>query len=387
MKDCGWMITNMYMGFPFGVLSVILHTILLCVDTRRSFSYYNLSLFLWVCGNFIWMTIEFADVNPSSDIHLGPPVPTGGIPEESIYVMTQTKTVIFLVAVMVQMTFYGLIFYRHIPLPEQADEDIAIRNEATLFIMGKSSYTTTTNSDVDSVIELDDEFPDYHDMDALHIPKSDGPALTLAFIENGYIIFWIFKDLFWSFGTGDLGENSETHIIACEIIAMCFGFTALCVYLTTAYIYRRKKLRFLDSLTTILWLSANYVWMCGEFFIRYDNMQFDDTDPGNDRDTRIASATLFCAGIFIQVYVVSVLLIRYREKQLGIVRPNPNAYAVADTGVPKIDVFGLKGIVQYHTLMTGFSPQHQVGEGGAILGRVVATPTTSADEEELTVLF
>jgi hypothetical protein len=370
------MITNMYMGFPFGIISVLLHALLLVTDTRRSFGFYNVSLFLWVCGNFIWMTIEFTDINPSSDVHLGPQVPTGGISDRSIYIMTQTKTVMFLIGVLVQIAFYICIFTKRIPMPEQADEDIIIRNEATLFLLGQRSYTAT--SDIDSILDMDEESPEYQDMDAFHTQGDGSPQLTLAFIESGYIIFWIFKDLFWSFGTGDLNTEFGS-VIVYEILAMTFGFTALCVYLVTAYIYRRKMLRFLDSLTTVFWISANYVWMCGEFFIRYNNLQFDDADPGNDRNTRIASATLFCAGMLTQVYVVIVLYLRYREKQQG--RPQTSNYAVANGGVPKIDLFGLKGIVQYQTIMTGFSPQHQPERVGGNLQHV------ATEEEDHTVLF
>jgi hypothetical protein len=31
----------------------------------------------------------------------------------------------------------------------------------------------------------------------------------------------------------------------------------------------------------------------GEFFLRYNNLQFDDSNEGNDRSTRIASCALF----------------------------------------------------------------------------------------------
>jgi hypothetical protein len=226
---------------------------------------------------------------------------------------------------------------------------------------------------------MDEESPEYQDMDAFHAQGDGSPQLTLAFIESGYIIFWIFKDLFWSFGTGDLNTEFGS-VVVYEILAMCFGFTALCVYLVTAYIYRRKTLRFLDSLTTIFWISANFVWMCGEFFIRYDNLQFDDANPGNDRNTRIASATLFVAGMLTQLYVVIVLYLRYRQKQQQ-GRPATSAYVVTDSGAPAIDLFGLKGIVKYQTIMSGFSPQHQPEHVGRNLQHV------ATEEEDTTVLF
>jgi len=375
------MLTNMYMGFPFGAISVILHTILLFVDNRRSFVFYNASLFLWVCGNFLWMTIEFTDINPSSDIHLGPSVPIGGIPEHSIYVMTQVKTVMFLFGVIIQLSLYISIYCKKVPMPEQADEDIIIRNEVTLFLLGKNSYNTTKVSDVDAIVDLDDELPDYHELDTFHSKTEPAGPITLAFIENLYIVFWISKDLFWSFGTGDL-DNHEDSIVIYEILAMCFGFTALCVYLVTAYMYRRKTLRFMDSLTTVFWISANYVWMCGEFFIRYDNLQYDDTDSGNDRSTRIASATLFCAGMLCQVYVVVVLGLRYRAKRLN-GNTAPGVYAVTSS-VPKVDMFSLKGIIQYQTLVSGFSPVHEPQSPGTQGMQYVPA---SDDDDEVAVLF
>ena len=56
IKDFGWMTTNVFLGFPFGGISVLLHIVVLFIDRRRSFLLYNLSLVTWVCGNFIWMT-------------------------------------------------------------------------------------------------------------------------------------------------------------------------------------------------------------------------------------------------------------------------------------------------------------------------------------------
>lgn len=365
------MTTNIYLGFPFGVISILLHALLLVVDTRKSFTFYNVSLFMWVCGNFLWMTIEFTDINPSSNIHFGPDVPIGGIPESSIYVMTQTKTILFLIGWLSQISMYVLIYWGRLPMPEQQDEDIVIRNEATLFLLGKQSYSASTVSDVDAMLDMDDEFPDYHDLETFHTRSQPSPQITLAFIENAYIIFWISKDLFWSFGTGDLTQGLDSAIIY-EIFAMCFGFTALCVYLVTAYIYRRKKLRFLDSLTTVFWISANYVWMCGEFFIRYDNLQYDDGTAGNDRNTRIASATLFALGFATQVYVSIVLYLRYRARQRDALTGG-SPRTVSSGGAPNIELFDVKSMIRYQTLMVSFSPQH--GGSQAQMGNIARQPS------------
>lgn len=368
------MTTNIYMGFTFGVLSILLHGFLLFVDTRKSFLFYNSSLFLWVCGNFMWMTIEFTDTHPSSNVHFGPPVPIGGIPEHVIYMMTQAKTVLFLIGVMIQITLYVSIFNKWIPVPEQQDEDIVIRNEATLFLLGKNSYASAgTESDHpgDAMLNLDDEFPDYHELDT-SFNRTASPPVTLASIENAYIIFWISKDMFWSFGTGDITVSKDVAI-ACEILAMCFGFTALCVYLVTAYIYRRRKLRFLDGLTAIFWISANYTWMCGEFFIRYHNMDHDDGDAGDDHNTRVAAACLFIAGFLTQVFVTGALYWRFRLRHAG--------QSGARTNAQFVDVFSIKGMLKYQTLSVNFSPQHsphQIPTGES---------TFNSEDEEHTVLF
>lgn len=356
LKDCGWMTTNIYLGFCFGAMSILLHALLLVVDTRKSFMFYNISLFMWVCGNFLWMTIEFTDTNPSSNIHFGPDVPIGGIPESAIYIMTQTKTVLFLIGWLSQISMYILIFWGKLPIPEQEDEDIVVRNEATLFLFGNKSYTAATVSDVDSMLDMDEDFPEYHDVETFQTRGESSPLITLAFIENAYILFWISKDLFWSFGTGDLTQGLNSAIIY-EIFAMCFGFSALCVYLVTAYIYRRKKLRFLDGLTTVFWICANYVWMCGEFFVRYDHLQHDDGSPGDDRNTRIAAATFFAVGFALQMYVSAVLYLRYRARRNQDTLTTGTA-SISVSGVPNIDMFDVKSLIRYQTLMVSFSPQH-----------------------------
>lgn len=71
LKDFGWMTVNIYLGPPFGVIAILGHLFLLLFDRRKSFQFYNISLLLWVMGNFIWMMLEFYVYTPSSDIHLG----------------------------------------------------------------------------------------------------------------------------------------------------------------------------------------------------------------------------------------------------------------------------------------------------------------------------
>lgn len=93
-----------------------------------------------------------------------------------------------------------------------------------------------------------------------------------------------------------------------ESTAMFFGTVSILIYSVTAYICRRNIISFIDCITTICWISANYVWMCGEFFLRYNSLQYDDLTEHNDGSTRIASSCLFCFGISLQIIVTSYLL-------------------------------------------------------------------------------
>jgi hypothetical protein len=53
--------------------------------------------------------------------------------------------------------------------------------------------------------------------------------------------------------------------------------------------------------------------MSGEFFVRYRNLELDDSTGGADNQTRIASSCLFCTGILLQIYVIGVMT----RKKLG----------------------------------------------------------------------
>lgn len=301
LKDFGWMTTNAFLGFPFGVICILLHAFLLIFDSRKSFRYYNVSLLIWVIGNFMWMTTEFVAEPPSSTVHLGPPVPLGGLSDQTVEDLVNAKSILFLISSLVQILMYILIFCHVIPMPEDDEEDIVSKNEAILFFYGSQSYskhlqdhTALDNSDEVNIISLDEGNRESSD---------PSYGFTLIFIENGYILFWILKDLCWSCGTGDLTDNQEVAIVF-ESLALCCGTVSICIYALTSYLYRRNTLRFLDAITTIFWIAANFVWMAGEFFIRYDNLEHDDLTQGNDYNTRIASATFFLLGICLQTYIL-----------------------------------------------------------------------------------
>jgi hypothetical protein len=366
------MTTNVILAFPFGVISVSLHALLLIVESRKAYSFYNYSLFLWVVGNFLWMTTELMATNPSSNIHLGPSTPLGGLSPHNETALNRTKSYLFLFGVLIQLSMYLLVWLGWAPMPEEQQEDVVTRNQATVLLFGEKSYTSTNENedlDFDSVLSFDDSnHPDDGSISFANDEASSSASpragtrhkITLAFIENAYIIFWIAKDLFWSFGTGDL---TKTHnvVVFCEAAAMSFGFMAMSIYTFVAYLNRRHTLKLLDSLSTVFWIMANYVWMCGEFFIRYDSLEFDDTDSGDDASTRIASSAFFCLGLTLQMYIVLSMVCQKTLKKGG----------------AQVEMLNMKA-PKYQTLMITFSPQHDrqgvKGEGEAV-------------EDEDTVLF
>jgi len=156
------------------------------VDPRKSFRFYNVSLFFWVSANFIWMLLEFTSTQPSSHIHTGPAVPIGGISDETETSLLRVKTTMFFFAASIQIVMYVGIFNNLITMPGDEDEDIICKNEAHKLFFGRSHHSIPTDS-----LILKGEVHDHHSHD-----------ISLAFIENAYIIFWISIDLFWSWGTG-----------------------------------------------------------------------------------------------------------------------------------------------------------------------------------------
>jgi hypothetical protein len=252
------------------------------------------------------MTVEFVAVNPSSGVHIGPPVPIGGWSDSTVTLIVNVKTIMFLISSVIQIFMYIGIFCNCITIPEEENEDIISKNEAFLFCYGNKSYELTQTNRRNNSLDLDDL------ADLNFTPQPVRNSLTLAFIENAYIIFWISKDLFWSWGTGDLTKGRDLAIMY-ESFAMCFGLLSIFIYILTAYLYRRNLVRLIDCITTIFWISANYIWMCGEFFLRYDNLTYDDANEGNDTGTRIASAICFSFGLVFQGIACAILYYNHRE--------------------------------------------------------------------------
>eukprot|EP01034_Spumella_vulgaris_P033917 gene33917-41835_t len=259
---------------------------------------------------------------PSSTVHLGPPVPIGGLSKEALEGLKTFKEVIFLIAILVQVVLYVGIYNRCLPMPEEEGEDQVSLNEVNILLgrANNASKSYSKQADFDSLFDLADDFSltsvDNGLSSGVGADQQLTGTLTLAFVENAYIIFWISKDVFWCWGTGDLTQGRDLAIFY-ECAAMMCGTISILIYLITAYIYRRTFMRFLDAITLILWITANFVWMCGEFFIRYDNLERDDGDPGNDGATRVVSSVLFCSGIALQFYVILKLVAAHRKQSNG----------------------------------------------------------------------
>lgn len=404
------MITNVYIGFIGGVVSWSMHFFMLLFDDRKSFKFYNFSLLVWVTGNFLWMLIEFCDTQPSSHIHFGPTVPIGGIPDEDVATISTVKGVLFYFGALSQVVMYLCLQCRLIKMPQDEPEDEQARVEAVRLLLGssfnskkcgsnssvivKSSVsnnigydtisdngdelengcdTVATNSNtlptesvsktanmehngnndginetvvrVDSISDVADEFP-------------DDSHISLAFIENIYIIFWISKDLFWSWGTGDF-INERNLAIFYESAALSCGLLSITTYLIVAYANRYRIMEFLDAATTIFWISANFVWMSGELFIRYDNLQYDDETAQNDGITRIISSILFCCGITIQAVIFSTFLLKIMRRNYD------SKESISENVIQKLNGIEMTTITQnmkYTNILTTFSPQHSKGE-------------------------
>lgn len=382
------MTTNLLLGIPFGIISVCLHWMLLFFDPRRSYRFYNISLLLWVSGNFIWMTVEFCDTQPSSHIRIGPHTPIGGMAPETVSTLINIKTILFLLSSLVQIVMYLLVYSRCILTPEDEEEDLISKNEAMLFFYGEKSFDQSNNSNGSGNSENSegnarDALED--DDVTLQLQTTSSPyGLTLALIENAYIIFWVSKDLFWSWGTGDLTKGRDLAIMF-ESMAMCFGSLSIFIYVLTAYLYRRNIVRFLDSITTVLWISANFVWMCGEFFIRYDNLRYDDEDAGNDGNTRILSAILFLLGILLQLYILIALYLPPTRCTRWLYNIRKHGQ-VGGSRKTQIEMTNMSLPVKYS--MITFSPlASSSSHGGSVISQGSSGHGYDDEEEETTVLF
>lgn len=77
--------------------------------------------------------------------------------------------------------------------------------------------------------------------------------------ENLHILFWLIKDAAWVSGYDVLG------------IAMIFPTLLMAIWIT--WKLRAEITELVHNLAVICWISANSIWMIGEFY-------FDDTTRG-----------------------------------------------------------------------------------------------------------
>jgi hypothetical protein len=282
LKDFGWMTNNAYLGIPFGVMSMWLHIMILMYDRRQSMVWLNSSLMAWLVGNFMWMVSEFIFTRPSLYVHLGPGLPLGGLPEEDEQKFLTAATSMFAVGIFIQLMYYSGIACGTLRQPGEE---------------GPDADDVMTQNDIEKLCST-----------------GPNPTYTSAFLENMYVIFWIMKDLLWSLGTGSIGgisgrnPNGREVVIFFESIAIVSAVGSFLAFFTAAYLSRRNGTRFLDAVSGLCWITANAVWMCGEFFLRYDNLELDDGDQGNDLDGRIGSTFFFSVGIIIQLSIIMRLV-------------------------------------------------------------------------------
>lgn len=313
LKDFGWMSENAYLAIPFGIMSLWLHAVFLIYDRRDSMTWINLSLMLWISGNFVWMVAEFIYTRPSVDNYLGPDLPLGGLAEDDEQQFLNTATALFAIGVVSQIVYYSLVGAGKVTMPgdDGVDEDdVLVRSDIqTLCCQSSSRSRAWSYSSSHSRSRSFDETP----------PKK---LYTSTFIENAYVGFWILKDLFWALGTGSIegttGRNPQGREVVYffEAMAIMSATGSFLAYAVTAYLMRRNGIRFLDAISAACWVLANTVWMCGEFFYRYDSLLMDDEDQGNDVQWREASAFFFSVPIIIQAFII-VKLTMMRCSSLG----------------------------------------------------------------------
>lgn len=93
---------------------------------------------------------------------------------------------------------------------------------------------------------------------------------TFRLIENAHILLWLIKDTCWAMEWKQAG------------IGMIFPTLSVALYI----LWKSKKVRaeLFHNIAVVLWISANSVWMIGEFY---------------EHEFRPYSAGLFIAGLSV----------------------------------------------------------------------------------------
>jgi hypothetical protein len=320
LKDSAWMATIVWQGMIFGAISIVLHAFYLIADARITLRFHHMSMLCWVIGNYLWMIVEFYCTSPSSHVHIGLDTPVGGITEHYQYVLVHVKHWLFMSAVICQVIVYTGFYFGFVPVPTDEEEDALRRgsqptaatlqqgskdtdHEVTIDLGNRVTQTDTTPGS-DGQVKVQ-QSTDSEDDDQLPPASERIFGAPMVVCEYLYLWPWVLKDLFWSWATGDFGDLHMFTEITSETLAIIFGCSAMLAFAYVAVLYRHNLEPFLDSVTSVCWVAANLCWMCGEFFIRYDNMEFDDHTEQNDTETRIFSSIFFLLGLSIQFCIVT----------------------------------------------------------------------------------
>ena len=149
--------------------------------------------------------------------------------------------------------------------------------------------------------------------------------------------------------TGDILDlRALPYALSMESLAMTFGGIAFLTYCITGYLYRDNVISLLDCITILFWIAANYVWMVGEFFLRFQSLNLDDRTEGDDRVTRIISSILFIIGIFIQFYVICWL--SYNKMVRVCYGPGTGTGAATSEGGPMPGINPINRFQTYRTI-------------------------------------
>lgn len=289
------MTTDVYLAWPFGLLSICLHILVLIIDWSSSVAnrFYHTSLLLWIVGNFLWMSVEFMVSSQSSSIHLGPDTPLGGMTSETGDKLTNVKSKLFLVAIFLQLTLFACIRFDVIQMPHDSDSELGheedllweeIDEEMLRAIEGAEEGADT--GDVPSGEAEDRQLSGAHkhrtsrsvsdpahwnrdrslssdaDMDTSvldsfrrFIPTTRKYPLgfSLSFIENGYIVLWICKDYFWSWATGDFNIERRAGYLAGTVSALLQK---------NSFLSANNLLNFLSSLSLLVQNSFQCSLVC-----------------------------------------------------------------------------------------------------------------------------
>ncbi len=126
--------------------------------------------------------------------------------------------------------------------------------------------------------------PSSQPQDTIHVTP------TYRWLENGHILLWLIKDTCWA-----MGYRPGGMIMIAPTLSMA-------LYL----LWKSRKVRaeLFHNIAIVLWISANSVWMTGEFF------KWEDT-------TKPITVAIFLTGLatLFVYYVFFFASDRKREKE------------------------------------------------------------------------